>query len=372
MSILLLLIGAALLVAGAELLVSGAARLAAAAAVPPLVIGLTVVALGTSAPELAVSAGAVLSGSPAIAVGNVIGSNIFNVLFILGVSAVVMPLVVQRQIVRIDVPIMIAASLLMMLLAADSRIGRLDGALLVSALIGYTFFQIRGGRRETAASALVAAASRGAGNSPAALPGAVAAGASMGAAMLVRSVLAAAGGLVLLVLGSRLFVGAAVALAQQIGVSDVVIGLTIIAAGTSLPEVATSVLASVRGQRDIAVGNVIGSNIFNILGILGICGLVGPVGVAVAPAFVAFDLPVMIAVALAALPILVTGLRVSRGEGLLLLGYYVAYTLYIVLKATEHDALDAFGGAMLLFVLPLTAISLLVMLALGVRRTARA
>jgi cation:H+ antiporter len=169
------------------------------------------------------------------------------------------------------------------------------------------------------------------------------------------------GGLVVLVIGARWLVDAAVSIAGALGVSDVVIGLTIVAAGTSLPEVVTSIIATLRKERDIAIGNVVGSNIFNILGILGISALVTPGGLEVAPSIVNFDLPVMIAVALACLPIFFTGFSIARWEGGLFLGYYVAYTAYLVLAATQHDALPAFSNAMLLAVLPLTAVTLVVL-----------
>jgi cation:H+ antiporter len=345
---LLLLAGAVLLLIGAELLVRGASRLAAAAGVPSLVIGLTVVAFGTSAPELAVSLGAALAGQPGIAVGNVVGSNIFNVLFILGVSALIVPLTVQSQLVRLDVPVMMAASVALLLLAMDGAIGRVDGVLLCAALAGYTIFLIRKGRADASASGTAG-------------PDVLRQGGVRG---LVLAGAIALAGLGLLVVGSRLFVDGAVLLATRLGVSDVVIGLTIVAAGTSLPEVATSVLASLRRERDIAIGNVVGSNIFNILGILGVCGLVTDTGVEVAASILAFDLPVTIAVALVTLPIFFTGMRISRGEGALFLGYYVAYTAFLILDATRHDALAGFSSIMLFVVLPATLIALL----LGFRR----
>jgi cation:H+ antiporter len=339
MTALLLVSGAALLVAGAELLVRGAARLAAAAGISPLVIGLTVVAFGTSAPELAVSVGATLNGQPDVASGNVIGSNIFNVLFILGASALVAPLTVQRQIVRFELPIMLGVSVLLLALTVDGFLGRTEGAVLFGGLAAYMFYLARSGApAETVAGAVGAARSTG----------------------RATSVLLVAIGLALLVAGSRFFVDGAVRMASALGVSEIVIGLTIIAAGTSLPELATSVLASIRGERDIAVGNVVGSNIFNVLGILGICGLLGPDALPLDRSLIAFDLPVMIAVALIALPIMFTGLRISRIEGALLLLYYIAYTAFLILRATQHDALDEFSTLMLTLVLPLTLLPIVV------------
>jgi cation:H+ antiporter len=347
MTALLLVSGAALLAAGAELLVRGAARMAAAAGVSPLVIGLTVVAFGTSAPELAVSLGATVGGRPGVAFGNVVGSNIFNVLFILGASALFAPLVVQRQIVRLELPIMLAVSLLLLLLTFDGFLGRTEGALLFAGLATYMVYLARSGASAHVVAGDVAVRS--------------------GRAM---SVLLVAVGLVLLVTGSRFFVNGAVSMATALGVSEVVIGLTIIAAGTSLPELATSVLASIRGERDIAVGNVVGSNIFNILGILGLCGLLAPAALPVDRSMIAFDLPVMIAAAFIALPIMFTGFRISRAEGTLLLLYYAVYTAFLILRATRHDALDSFNMLMITLVLPLTVLPILLSVLTSARRRA--
>ena len=352
-----ILVGLILLVAGAELLVRGGARLAVAAGVPSLVIGLTVVAYGTSAPELAVSALASVSGRPDIAVGNVVGSNIFNVLFILGVSATIAPLVVNQQLVRIDVPIMIAVSFLVLLLGADGRIGAFDGALLVAGILSYTAFLIVQSRRES--EAVRQEYEQHVGREPA--PGA--------GSWLVNLALVAVG-LGLLVLGARWLVDSAISFARVLGVSELVIGLTIVAAGTSMPEVATSIIATLRGERDIAVGNVVGSNIFNVLAVLGLSSLVAPNGVGVAAGALAFDVPVMIAVAVACLPIFFTGHLIARWEGIVFLAYYVAYTAYLVLASQQHDALPAFSAAMLEFVLPLTALTLAV-LAVRAWRSAR-
>ena len=346
---ILLLAGAALLVLGAELLVRGATLIAAAAGIRPLIIGLTVVAFGTSAPELAVSLGATWGGEPDIAVGNVVGSNIFNVLFILGLSALIVPLAVQRQVIRFELPIMLGVSVLLLVVAYDGVIGRLDGLLLFSGLLAYLFYLARSGGAPVPAPGLVPAP-EGAEGAQVEVPG--------GARRIAIAALLALFGLVLLVAGSRFFVDGAVGLALLLGVSQTVIGLTIIAAGTSLPELATSVLAGLRGERDIAVGNVVGSNIFNILAILGLCGLLAPDGVGVNPAILRFDIPVMIAVAVATLPVFFTGFRIGRLEGLLFLAFYLAYTAFLVLQATRHDALEAFSGGMLMFVLPLTAIGL--------------
>ena len=343
MTVVLFVAGLGLLVLGAEWLVKGASRLAAALGISPLVIGLTVVAYGTSSPEMAVSVKSALAGQSDIAVGNVVGSNIFNVLFILGASALIAPLLVSSQLVRLDVPIMIGVSALTLLLAADGSIGRLDAALLFAGIVTYTVFQVLQSRKESAAIREEYAKEYGPKRTSTAV----------NVALVVA-------GLVLLVLGSRWLVNGAVAFAQALGVSELVIGLTIVAAGTSLPEVATSILATIRGERDIAVGNVVGSNIFNILAVLGLSGLASPAGLPVSGALAAFDIPVMIAVAVACLPIFASGATIARWEGALFLFFYVAYTSYLVLAAQEHDALPAFSAAMQVFVLPLTAVTLAV------------
>ena len=337
MTALVLLAGLAVLTAGAELLVRGAARLAALLGMAPLAIGLTVVAYGTSAPEMAVSVVASIEGKADVTLGNVVGSNIFNVLFILGASAMILPLAVSSKLVRVDVPIMIGVSLGAFLMALDGRLGRLDGLILLAGLAAYTAFTYRLARFENVS-----------GDVPA--PG------RFGAVGDIAFILA---GLGLLVWGARLFVGGAVDLARWLGLSELVIGLTIVAAGTSLPEVATSIMASIRGQRDIAVGNVVGSNIFNLLGVLGLSAAVASAGVEASPAMVAFDFPVMIAVAALCLPVFFSGARIARREAAIFLGYYALYVGYVVLDALHHERLPAYSWVVTRVVLPLTVVPLL-------------
>jgi cation:H+ antiporter len=347
--------GLVCLVLGANLLVRGASKLALSFGISPLVVGLTIVALGTSAPEIAVSVASVLEGKTDMAVGNVVGSNIFNVLFILGLSALIVPLVVHRQLIRQEVPIMFGVTLLMALMAMDGQLAPWEGGLLVALLAAYTSFLVVQSRRETAADK---AAAQGVDEFETELqaspPGAW--DAKLPAQLALMAV-----GLALLVLGSDWLVGAAVVFAKALGVSDVVIALTIVAAGTSMPEVATSVAAALKGERDIAVGNVVGSCIFNILGCLGISGVVaGGAGLVVAPSLLAFDIWVMLAVALACLPMFITGGEIARWEGGVFAGYYVAYVSYLILAAQQHEALGAFSNVMLSFVVPLTVITLVV------------
>jgi cation:H+ antiporter len=308
-----------------------------------LVIGLTVVAYGTSSPEMAVSVESAYSGQADIALGNVVGSNIFNVLFILGVCAVIVPLRVVQQLVWLDVPLMIGASCLVIIMGVDGKLSRVDGILLFSGAILYTVFAIKQGRKETATVQKEYADEYGTLGKPSSWP---------------LQLLLIVAGLAMLVLGARWLVDGAVEIAKLLGVSELVIGLTIIAAGTSLPEVATSIIASIRGERDIAVGNVIGSCIFNILAVLGLSSAVSPEGINVAPAALTFDIPVMIAVALACAPIFLTGHLIARWEGALFLLYYSAYTAYLILNARAHDSLPAFSAIMLEFILPLTLLTL--------------
>ncbi len=344
MAFLLLVVGLVVLVIGAELLVRGASRLALSLGVSPLVVGLTIVAMGTSSPEMAVSVSAALGGQVDLAMGNVVGSNIFNVLFILGASALIVPLVVDRQLVRQEVPIMIGVSLLLVALTANGSISRVEGAVFLALLVGYTAMLYVQSRRASAAGAAPE----------------VDVPTSTWDAHWAVQLLLVVGGLVLLVLGARTFVDAAIDIARMFGVSDLIIGLTIVAAGTSMPEVATSIMAAIRGQRDIAVGNVVGSNIFNILGVLGLTAVVAPAALPVAPSLANFDLPVMTVVAVACLPIFFTGHTIARWEGAVFLGYYVAYVVYLVLNAQQHDALADYSTAMRWVVLPLTLLTLAV------------
>ncbi len=351
MTILLFAGGLIGLVLGAELLVRGASKLALSFGISPLVVGLTIVAFGTSAPEVAVSVGAVLDGRTDIAIGNVVGSNIFNVLFILGVSALITPLVVNIQLIRQEVPIMIGASLLLLALGLDGKLSVIDGGILFGCMMAYTVFLIVQSRRETkAANDEYAAEVKPAG------PG------SWDSKLPVQLLLIAVG-LVFLVVGSDWLVTASVIFAKALGVSDLVIGLTIVAAGTSMPEVATSVMAAIKGERDIAVGNVVGSSTFNILGCLGISSMVsGNMGLVMPEAILNFDIWVMIAVALACLPVFMTGREIARWEGGVFLVYYAAYVAYLILATQQHSALGTFSTAMMSFVIPITVITLVVML----------
>ena len=346
LDVLLVLGGLVLLIAGGEALVRGASSIATRIGMSPLIVGLIVVSAATSAPELAVTVGSVISGEPGLAVGNVIGSNIVNILLILGLSALVVPLLIKRQLVRFDIPVMVGLSVLLVAVSLDGQIGLLDGVLLLAGLVVHAVLSILIGRREVRVGA------EGAGTAPIPTHGRP--------TPVWLSLLLLAVGIGLLVLGSQLLVTGAVSIATGLGVSSLVVGLTVVAIGTSLPELATSIIAVRRGERDMAVGNIVGSNIFNLLCVLGLASLVSPNAIPVAANALAFDFPVMIAVAFACLPIFFSGYRINRWEGLLFVAYYVAYTLYVVLFATGRPFAQSFGDAMIGYALPLTAITLVI------------
>lgn len=356
MILFLFLAGLVLLVAGADLLVRGASRLSLGLGIPPLVVGLTVVAFGTSAPELAISIKAALDGQHEIALGNVVGSNILNVLFILGLSALLAPVVVDRQLVRQEVPILIGLSALVLWMASDGTVSFGNGLLLALLMVAYTVLLYRQGKGASAEE-----------TSDPLLPQAPGPASRLPVQLLLMGV-----GLGMLVLGSRWLVEAATIVATQLGVSPLVIGLTVVSLGTSLPEVATSVMAALRGEREIAVGNVLGSCIFNLVAVLGISAMVSGGGLAVPATLRAFDLPVMLATAVACLPIMFSRHLVGRWEGALFLGYYVAYTAYLVLYAQAHPELDRFALVMATVVIPLTVVTLAVVVWRELQRRRRA
>src|SRR6056297_414765 len=303
LNLLALLVGFVLLYFGAERLVHGAASLALRFGLTPLVVGLTVVAFGTSAPELVVSVGSALEGRGGLAIGNVVGSNIVNVALILGLSVLIRPALVKTQLLRLDVPLMIAASALLFVLLLDGVLNRVEGAFLFAGLIAYTGFNIWQSRREQAAVQTDLAE---------VLP--------TPSGSVGRDVGWVAVGLVVLVVGAQFLVSGAVSIAEAAGLSEAFIGLTIVAIGTSLPELATSVVAALRGEGDIAVGNVVGSNVFNLLGILGIAATVSPLergGIGL------FDLGTMLFLTFLLVPLMRSGFQLARWEGALLVSCYV-------------------------------------------------
>ncbi|MBR2626045.1 MAG: calcium/sodium antiporter [Lentisphaeria bacterium] len=301
--------GIALLYYGAEYLIKGGVSIALKLKVPALVIGLTLVAFGTSAPELVVSIDATLKGSGDISIGNVLGSNICNIALILGLSAVIAPLTVQKKLYRFDLPLLTVTSILMVVFCLLSGgITRWQGGIFFAGILTYTIYSIYAGKKSGADDEDVS---------------------SSKIYSYAVSALFVAGGLIGLVAGAKLFVNAAIFIARAGGISDAVIGLTVVALGTSLPELATSVVAACKGEQDIAIGNVIGSNIFNILCILGIAPLISPIH---APEINWIDLGTMIFLTVSLFPIMRTNWKISRAEGAFLLLIYIAYTAYLFVK----------------------------------------
>jgi cation:H+ antiporter len=315
--ILFIIIGAVLLYIGAEGLVRGSASLATRVGISPLVAGLTIVAFGTSAPELSVSVSSALDGHADIALGNVVGSNIFNIAVILGIAALIQPLRIHLGVIRRDVPVMIGASVIAFALIIAGNFSRLAGIGLLLALIIYVITAIRSGKD----------ASKKTGET------AIEAPPLLSKSWLIDTVILVVGLLILLI-GSRLFVDGATSLASALGLSDAVIGLTVVAAGTSLPELATSVVAALRKQSDIAIGNVVGSNIFNIFCILGITATVSPIN---ASGLELRDGIVMLLLAMILLPFALTGRRISRGEGAVFIAIYTVYLFLLWPKTTGDD-----------------------------------
>lgn len=345
-TILFFLVGLVILILGADLLVRGASRLAAAFGISPLVIGLTIVAIGTASPEIAVSIQAAAIGQGDLTLGNVLGSNIFNILFILGVTSILAPILIAEQLIRKDAPILLGVSLLTFVLALDGNLGAMDGTILLSLLVVYMFFALRQSRSESSEVQKEYAEE-------------YAKKVSRTTKSIFTNSLFILIGLGLLVFGSNWLVESAVQIATVLGVSELIIGLTIVAMGTSLPEVATSVIAAFKGESDIAVGNAVGSNIFNLLGVLGIGALVSPDGIFVAQTVLQFDLPVMVFVALVTLPVFYIDSRISRIEGGLLLSYYIIYVALVILLAVESSSLPSVQSSITFFV-PITFILLVV------------
>lgn len=354
----LILAGLAILIVGAQLLVKGASRLALALGIAPLVVGLTIVAFGTSAPELAVSIQSSLSNKTALLLGNVVGSNIYNVLFILGVCATVTPLAVAPQIIRFDVPIMVGAALTLWLMAQDAVLNRLDGAILIAALAAYTSFVIVQSRKE---KALVK---------------------NDYAEQINEAVrpdrrfwlhgLFILGGLALLGLGSDLLVGGAVAIAEAMGVAEVIIGMTVVTIGTTAPELSACLVAASKGERDIAVGNIVGSNLFNIFAVVGIGAAIAPQGIEVGPRMLSFGIPVMTVVMFACLPVFFAGQAIRRWEGVMFLFFFAIYLASLVLEEIRDERVLTLHNAVLWLIAPLTIVTIAVSVWREFRRPATA
>jgi len=364
-----ILFGFAFLIVGAEVLVRGAVRLAALLGMTPLVIGLTVVAFGTSSPELAVSLQSAFAGSAELAVGNAVGSNTLNILLILGLSATVFPLAVQRQVIRLDVPVMIGVTIGLLLIGWDGKISRVEGIAMVVFLSCYISFLIKISRAETKRAreaAEIAATEMAANDGGADEPDESEAG-SAWILFLTQCGLVLAG-LLILGLGCRLFVDGSVELARLLGVSELMIGLTVVSIGTSLPELVTTVIASFRNQREMAVGNIVGSNLFNILCVLGVTASVSPEALPVPMQALRFDIPVTLGAAVICLPIFFTKMEISRWEGVLMLVLYLAYISYLVMSAFESPHLQWFEWSVWYGLFPVTLVLLIGSTLLSLKR----
>ena len=364
-----ILIGFALLIVGAEVLVRGAVRLAALLGMTPLVIGLTVVAFGTSSPELAVSLQSAFAGSAELAVGNAVGSNTLNILLILGLSATVFPLTVQRQVIRLDVPVMIGVTFALLLIGWDGRISRIEGISMVVFLSCYISFLIKISRRETKQAreaAVLAAAELAAEGNGAQDEAELEIGSQL--VLFLTQCLLVIAGLLILGFGCRLFVNGSVELARLLGVSELMIGLTVVSIGTSLPELVTTVIASFRNQREMAVGNIVGSNLFNILCVLGVTASVSPEALPVPPQALAFDIPVTLAAAIICLPIFFTKMEISRWEGVLMLVLYITYVSYLVMSAFDSPNLAWFESCVWFGLFPVTLVLLIGSTLLSLKR----
>jgi cation:H+ antiporter len=345
-SVLLFVLGIALLVFGGDRLVRGASALAFSIGISPLVVGLTVVAFGTSAPELAVSLNGALQGSADLAVGNVVGSNIFNVLAILGLAALVTPLAVQPSLIRLEIPLLVLVSASVVAFGWNGVINRAEGVALVIGVVVYTAWVIVQSRKQTKALKEEFKAEFEPEKSE----------------RWYVSTLSIVAGLGLLILGSHWVVGGAIELARFLGASELVISLTIVAAGTSLPEVVTSVSAAMKGERDIAVGNVIGSNLFNILCVLGLSAVITPEGIHVATEAMSFDIPVMVAVSVLIVPVFLSGWIVDRMEGAVLMALYFGYTAVLVITSSDVSSHEAFRSAYIWGMWPLALMIMVLLL----------
>ena len=312
------LLGIAALIGGAELIVRGGSRLAAHLGIPPIVIGLTIVAIGTSTPELAVGIEAALRGAGPLAVGNIAGTNIVNILLILGLSALLRPLAIEAQTLRLDLPLMAFAAILLLVMGWNGVLTRFEGGLLVTGAILYSAAVVTWARRESRRMRAEYASEYG-------VPRKGRVRDTVSSTALVIA------GVAVTVIGSDWLVDGAVALARILGVSDAFIGLTIVAVGTSSPELVTTLIGTLRNERSIAIGNLLGSSVYNILLILGITCLIPPSGLAIGQTLAWVDIPLMTAVALAAVPVFLTGRRVTRFEGGLFVAAYFGYVTYLLL-----------------------------------------
>lgn len=318
--------GVIALVFGAEVMVRGSANMATRLGIRPIVVGLTVVSIGTSMPELAVGVVSAAEGSGALAVGTIAGTNVVNLMLILGLSALVRPLAIEMRTLHLELPVMAAAAVLFWALAANGELSRLDGVALAVGAIVYTVVVVRASRRESHQVAAEFALAYSEDTIPDSKP--------PDDRHIARSVGMTLGGIVIVLVGAEWLVDAAVAMARGFRVSDALIGLTIVAIGTSAPEIVTTVVSTLRGERDIGVGNLLGSTIYNILLVLGVTCLVPAHGLALPPALVQVDIPVMVAATLVCIPIFIHGRKVHRVEGGTMVTAYLVYLMFLLAAQT--------------------------------------
>ncbi len=326
------------LVIGGHLVVRGASSLGVRFGLTPAVVGLTIVSAGTSAPELAVVFQAVAADDTQLAVGSIIGSNIANVLLVLGLVATFGAITVASRVVRIDVPVMVGASLAFWVLAFDGKLGRLDGMIMAAGLAVFMIWLARNGRAEDV--------DQGDAN---VRPTETKLLVDLGSLLT---------GIAALAVAARYVVRGAEGIAFELGVPELIVGLTIVALGTSAPEIITTLIAALSGNRELAVGNAVGSNIFNILLVLGLAGLLAPQGIDISPEALRLDIPILVAAAFACLPFVMWDHTLDRWEGVVFVGYYVAYLAFLVLDEAGHGAANALVVAVAGFVIPLTVLTL--------------
>ena len=346
-TIVLFIAGLVALIFGAELFLKAVDHFGLKWGVSPLIMGLTVVAFATGAPELAISLKAAMNGSADLVLGNIIGSNIANILLILGITALIAPINITGRIVRVDVPIVIAASVLLYILAMDGGLSTLDGTFILAGLVAYsayTFFHIKKSREQEEDDDEIFEYAE----SPEQL--------AQGAWFYIKNIGYLIIGLGLIIQGSDWMVDSAVTIAKVLGLSELVIGLTIVSIGTSLPEVATSLSAARKGKADIAVANVMGSNLYNILLTLGLTLVIAPNVLDVSQAAIHLDLPFMVAVSIACIPIFMAGFNLTRWDGSIFLFYYAAYLSYLVMDAMGSSLAPVMETGMLWGIIPMTVV----------------
>jgi len=342
MTVLLFIIGLVTLIGGAELFLKSVDKFGLAWSVSPVVMGLTVVAFATGAPELAISLQAAADGRPDLVLGNILGSNIANILLILGIAGLVKPLRITNRIIKIDVPVVIATSVLLYLLAMDGLLTLTDGLIIFSGLIAYSIFMYTQIKKDRDANKKKSADKKPKLDEP------------LTTLFYGKYIFLLLGGLVLIVMGSRWMVEAAVEIADILGISELIIGLTIVSIGTSLPEVATSLSAVRKGDSDTAVANVMGSNLYNILLTLSLTIIVAPGALTVSPDALNLDLPFMIIVACACLPLFWPAKELNRPIAAGFLIYYALYLGYLVLISMGHPLVETMEWGMIWIIIPAT------------------